>query len=151
MKQIIFLLDNIRSIYNVGSFFRTADGAGISKLYLCGITATPEHPKVAKTALGATYFVTWEYAKDSLDTVRNLKKNGYTIYSIELGQDAEYYDKVLYPDKTVLVFGHEVDGVNPEILKISDKCVMIPMRGKKESLNVATSCGIVAYESTKNI
>lgn len=149
-KKISVLLDNIRSIYNVGSIFRTSDAAGINKIYLCGISATPEHPKLVKTALGADKSVEWEYNISAFDTVKRLKSIGHTIYSVELTEGAIDFRTAEYPDGTVLVFGHEVDGVDKDILAISDKVIMIPMLGIKESLNVATSYGIVAYEALRD-
>ncbi|MEI6462225.1 MAG: RNA methyltransferase [bacterium] len=147
---IYVLLDNIRSTFNVGSIFRTSDASGISKIFICGITAYPPNPKLQKTALGSLESVEWEYSKDSIEKVKELKEQGYTIYSVELSPVAVQYDKIEYPEKTVLVMGNEINGVDKEILKISDKIVEIPMNGIKESLNVATSFGIVAYESTKS-
>ncbi|MEI6886672.1 MAG: RNA methyltransferase [bacterium] len=146
---IYVLLDNIRSTFNVGSIFRTSDASGISKIFICGITAYPPNPKLQKTALGSLESVEWEYSKDTIEKVKELKQQGYIIYSVELDPNAIEYDKVEYPEKTVLVMGNEINGVDKEILKISDKIVQIPMNGIKESLNVATSFGIVAYESTK--
>lgn len=150
MKQISVILDNIRSLYNVGSFFRTSDGLGISKLYLTGITATPDHPKLAKTSLGAEKSVTWEYHKDVIELINKLKLDGMRIISIETGENAIDLDKFEFQDNDVLVFGHEVDGVNKEVLELSDAIVKIPMQGIKESFNVASSFAIVAYVATKN-
>lgn len=145
MKQISVILDNIRSLYNVGSFFRTSDGLGVSKLYLCGITATPEHPKLAKTSLGAEKSVSWEYHKDVVELVSKLKIEGKRIISIETGDNAIELQNFEFRDNDVLVLGHEVDGVNREVLDLSDAIVGIPMKGMKESFNVASSFAIVAY------
>lgn len=146
---IYVLLDNIRSTFNVGSIFRTSDASGISKIFICGITAYPPNPKLQKTALGSLNSVEWEYSKDSIEKIIELKKLGYKIYSVELDPKAIAYDNVNYPEKTVLVMGNEINGVDKKILEISDKIIQIPMNGIKESLNVATSFGIVAYEATQ--
>lgn len=150
MKKVEVILDNIRSLYNVGSVFRTSDGLGISKLYLCGITATPEHPKLAKTSLGAEKSVSWEYHKNVIELVNNLKSVGKRIISIETGENTIELDKFEFKDNDVLVFGHEVDGVNKEVLKLSNYIVKISMQGMKESFNVASSFAIVAYVAMKN-
>jgi 23S rRNA (guanosine2251-2'-O)-methyltransferase len=147
MKTIYILLDNVRSIYNVGSVFRTADGCGISKIILCGITATPEHPKLKKTSLGAEESVKYEYFKDSIEAVKHFKKEGFTIISVELTPSSVDFRSVNYSNNTVLIFGHEVTGVSTEILELSDSIIQIPMVGIKESLNVATTVGIIAYNA----
>ena len=147
LPHLELFLDNTRSIYNVGSIFRTADGAGVKKLHLCGITATPEHPKFAKTALGTD--LPWEYHMNGVDGIARLKDEGYQIWALE--ETAESVDlyadaPTLSPDsKTVLVLGNEVLGVDPGILKLCDKTLMIPMRGEKKSLNVTIACGIAVY------
>lgn len=150
MKNIVVLLDNIRSIYNVGSVFRTSDACGISKIILCGITATPEHPKVAKTALGAEKNIEWEYEKSSLEAITKFKLLGYKIYSIEITNNAVDFRSIKYEDNTLLILGHEVDGIPNEIIELSDKVIKIPMIGIKESLNVSTAFGIVAYEAMRD-
>ena len=149
-KPFISVLDNIRSTYNVGSIFRTSDGAGISKLYLCGITPTPDHPKVGKTALDAEKAVKWEHTWSVLDTVRALKEEGYLIISLEGGNSSVNIFKALPGIKKTdlpiaLVVGNEISGVDPDVVAISSVCVYIPMEGIKESLNVATAFGIAAY------
>lgn len=147
--DVIVVLDNIRSVFNVGSIFRTSDAAGIGKVYLCGITATPPHPKLQKTALGSLETVEWEYAKDTLELVKKLKEDGHTIYSIELAENAEDFETVDYPKGVVLVIGNEIDGVNKEVMEISDKIVQIPMHGIKNSLNVASAYAVISYEATR--
>ena len=149
-KPFISVLDNIRSTYNVGSIFRTSDGAGISKLYLCGITPTPEHPKVGKTALDAEKAVLWEHSWSVLDTVRKLKNEGYLIITLEGGNSSvNIFEAIPEIKKTdlpiALVVGNEISGVDPDVVALSSVCVYIPMEGIKESLNVATAFGIAAY------
>ena len=148
IPHLELFLDNTRSIYNVGSIFRTADGAGVKKLHLCGITATPDHPKFAKTALGTE--LPWEYHMNGVDGITRLKAEGYQIWALEETAESVdlYADRpTLTPDsKTVLVLGNEVLGVDPGILALCDKTLMIPMRGEKKSLNVTIACGIAVYQ-----
>jgi 23S rRNA (guanosine2251-2'-O)-methyltransferase len=145
-KQITIILDNIRSAYNVGSAFRTADGAGISKIYICGISPYPPHNKLAKTALGATFFVPWEYCKTTEEAIDLAKKEGYEICAVENGvEKTENYKIANYADKLAFVFGNEVEGLSKKILEKCDKIVEIPMHGKKNSLNVATTIGIILF------
>lgn len=140
------LLDDIRSLYNVGSFFRTADAAAISCLYLSGITARPPHQGLAKTALGAEQTVAWQAVPDPVAMLVTLRAQGFQIAAIETSPHAvDLFD--WKPDFPVCVlFGNEVDGLKPEILAQADLCVRIPMLGVKHSLNVATAGGIVMYE-----
>lgn len=152
---MVVILDNIRSLHNVGSIFRTADGAGVEKLYLCGITPGPLNrfkevvPEIAKTALGAENTVAWEKADDTLGVIKQLKKRGYKIVAIE--QDAKavpYYQmkvSTFERSKVALVLGEEVKGLSSAILKKCDTIVEIPMRGTKESLNVSVAFGVVAF------
>ncbi len=144
------VLDNIRSTYNVGSIFRTSDGAGIDKLYLCGITPTPDHPKVGKTALDAERSVDWEHSWSVIDTVRKLREEGYLILSLEGGSSSkdifDSLEEIREADMPIaLVVGNEISGVDPEAVSNSSMCVYIPMEGVKESLNVASAFGIAAY------
>ncbi|MBD3329372.1 TrmH family RNA methyltransferase [Candidatus Dojkabacteria bacterium] len=139
------LLDNIRSAYNVGSFFRTADATGCTKLYLCGMTACPGNPKLSKTALGATKTVEWEYFQKTTEAVDSLIERQIPVYAVELEKDAQNYREVDYPDEIAFVFGHEVRGIDQKIIDMCEKCVMIPMLGQKESLNVATAAGIIMF------
>ena len=147
MKKLHVVLDNIRSVFNVGSFFRTADAVGSTKLYLCGITATPDNPKIVKTALGATESVEWEYFDNTLDAIKQLKKDDVPIFVVELTPQAEHFQKIQYPDTVALVFGHERKGVSELVLQNADKVVFIPMSGIKESLNVSVAGGIIMYEA----
>jgi 23S rRNA (guanosine2251-2'-O)-methyltransferase len=148
---VAILLDNIRSIYNVGSFFRTADAAGIEKLYLSGITGSPPHKGISKTALGAEETVPWERVRPvpmsaTLALLNDLRARHYEIAAIETSNHAvDLFD--WQPNFPVCVlFGHEVDGLPAELIDSADRHVRIPMLGKKHSLNVATAGGIVIYE-----
>jgi 23S rRNA (guanosine2251-2'-O)-methyltransferase len=139
------LLDNVRSLFNVGSIFRSADGAGLRQLHLCGITPTPENPKLAKTALGAEQAVAWRYHRNGVDTVDALHSQGFTLWALEEHPQAESLMTVTLPQQpSVLVVGSEVTGVDPGILARCDKIVAIPMHGVKRSLNVATAFGVAA-------
>ena len=143
---VAVLLDNVRSMYNVGAFFRTADAASIEKLLLCGITSYPPKRAITKTALGAEETVAWEHAWEPVPVVEGLRAAGYEIAAIETSVHAvDLFDWVpRFP--VCLIFGHEVEGVRPEISALSDTHIRIPMLGLKHSLNVATAGGIVIYE-----
>ena len=148
--KIHIVLDNIRSAFNVGSIFRSADGAGsVKKIYLCGMTTDIDNPKLDKTALGATEMIPSEHYDTTLEAIEELRENGIPIYSVELTDDAENFQQIEYPNKIALVFGHEKRGVDQEILNRVDKKIYIPMRGKKESLNVANCASIILYEITR--
>jgi tRNA G18 (ribose-2'-O)-methylase SpoU len=139
------LLDNVRSLFNVGSIFRSADGAGFQRLHLCGITPTPENPKLAKTALGAEQAVAWRHYCNGVDAVEALRSQGFTLWALEEHPQAESLMTVTLPQAPlVLVVGSEVTGVDPGILAQCDKIVAIPMHGVKRSLNVATAFGVAA-------
>jgi len=140
------LLDNVRSMYNVGAFFRTGDAARISKLLLCGITARPPHRGIAKTALGAQERVAWEHPADAGAALLELRAAGYEIAAVETSlHSVDLFDWT--PSFPVCVlFGHEVDGIRPDLLALADTHVRIPMLGAKHSLNVATAGGVVVYE-----
>ena len=140
------LLDNVRSMYNVGSFFRTGDAAGIEKLLLTGITAYPPKSGIRKTALGAEESLPWEHARDPLPLLDKLIEQGTQIAAIETSVHAvDLFDwKPAFP--VCLVFGHEVDGIRPEVAARCDTHIRIPMLGQKHSLNVATAGGVVLYE-----
>ncbi len=148
--KIHIVLDNIRSVFNVGSIFRSADGAGsVEKIYLCGMTTPIDNPKLEKTALGATEMVESEHYDTTQDALDELRSKNIPIYSVELTDDAENFQKIKYPEELALVFGHEKNGVDEKILQESDKKIFVPMRGKKESLNVANCASIVLYEITR--
>jgi tRNA G18 (ribose-2'-O)-methylase SpoU len=140
------LLDNVRSMYNVGSFFRTADAIGLEKLYLCGITAYPPKSAISKTALGAEEAVPWEHHAEALETLAMLRARGYEIAAVETSlHSIDLFDwRPNFP--VCVLFGHEVDGVRPELLATADTHVRLPMLGRKHSLNVATAGGVVLYE-----
>ena len=140
------VLDNIRSLYNVGSFFRTADGAGVERLILAGITGRPPHKSIEKTALGAQEAVAWEHHWDPVPRIEELRALGYEIAAVETTAHAvDLYDwKPAFP--VCVVFGNEVEGIREEILVRCDTFVRIPMLGVKRSLNVATAGGVVLYE-----
>jgi len=147
--RLHIILDNIRSAFNVGSVFRTADAVGSAKLYLCGITATPENIKLRKTALGATETVQWQYHESTIEAVNELKAQNIPIFAIELTPQAEHFQTIIYPHEVALVFGHEKRGISQPVLDLCDLHVMIPMNGIKESLNVATTAGIIMYEAVR--
>ena len=142
----VVLLDNVRSMYNVGAFFRAADGVNLARLCLCGITAHPPKKAISKTALGAEETVPWDHDWDALHKAQELRRAGYSLAAIETNPDAiDLFDwQPTFP--VCVAFGHEVDGLNPALLEIADAHVRIPMRGQKKSLNVATAGGIVLYE-----
>ncbi len=140
------LLDNIRSVWNVGSIFRTADAVGLGGLFLTGMTATPPRKDIEKTALGATLTVPWDYWQDSAVAARRIKEQGLTLIALEQTSRAVDWDLFQFPFPHCFVVGHEVSGVRPEILELADHVVEIPMAGAKQSLNVAVSFGILAYQ-----
>ncbi|MGE9616152.1 MAG: RNA methyltransferase [Solitalea-like symbiont of Acarus siro] len=144
---MIVVLDNVRSMHNVGSLFRTCDAFMVESICLCGITATPPHREIEKTALGATKSVDWRYYTDSLDAIKFLKKNGYTVCAVE-----QFYKSVLIQDFNVLcdiryalVFGNEVTGINQNLLEVVDYIIEIPHIGTKKSFNVSVAAGIALW------
>jgi tRNA G18 (ribose-2'-O)-methylase SpoU len=146
--EVEALLDNIRSTYNVGSMFRTADGAGLRRLHLCGVTPTPGNPKIVKTALGAEEAVPWSYHRNGLDAVLWMKEQGMRVWALEGSSQAQSLFQAaneLAGLPILLVVGNELSGVDPGILKACEKVVAIPMQGHKRSLNVAIAFGIAAY------
>ncbi|HKV47544.1 MAG TPA: TrmH family RNA methyltransferase [Candidatus Acidoferrales bacterium] len=140
------LLDNVRSMYNVGAFFRAADGVGLEKLYLAGITAHPPKNAITKTALGAETVVQWEHDWDAVAIAERLRARGYEIAAVETGADSlDLYDwQPRFP--VCVLFGNEVEGLQPRLLEMAETRVHIPMLGQKNSLNVATAAGVVLYE-----
>ena len=145
---LIIILDDIRSLNNIGSVFRTADAFLISKIYLCGITATPPHKDIQKTALGATESVSWEYVKDISELMIRLKNDGVSILAIEQAeQSIPLQDVVLEKDKTyAVIFGNEVKGVSQKVVSDSDMVIEIPQYGTKHSLNISVSAGVVVWD-----
>lgn len=140
------LLENVRSMYNVGSFFRTADAAGIEKLYLCGITGYPPKNEISKTALGAEDTVAWQHSRDAVNVVADLRSQGYEVAAIETSsRSVDLFDwQPRFP--LCLLFGHEVEGLTEPLREMADTHVRIPMLGLKHSLNVATAGGVAIYE-----
>ncbi len=141
-------LDNIRSAWNVGSIFRSADGAGFSRVHLCGISPTPQYPGVAKTALGAEQCLPWEYASDGVALARRLLEEGCHLWALEQDERAEPLEAVrdqIPVGRLALVVGNEVCGVDPGIIERCQRVVYLPMRGGKRSLNVAVAFGIAAF------
>lgn len=144
-RDIVVVLPDIRSAYNTGSFFRTGDAAGISKIYLSGYTAPPPHRYVAKVALGADEHVAWEYMEETEDVIAQLRIDGYQIVAVEQTDTSVDYREAAYTDKVALVFGNEIRGVSGEVAQLCDMAVELPMAGMKKSLNVAVSGGIMLY------
>jgi 23S rRNA (guanosine2251-2'-O)-methyltransferase len=145
---VILLLENIRSMHNVGSVFRTGDAFLVEAIYLCGYTPQPPHRDIHKTALGATETVTWKYVESSVDAVKFLKTAGYQILAVEQVSNSVplHRFKLESGDKVVLIFGNEVQGVSEEVLDCCDRCVEIPQFGMKHSLNISVAAGMVLWE-----
>jgi 23S rRNA (guanosine2251-2'-O)-methyltransferase len=152
-SSFVIVLDNVRSHNNVGSVFRTADAFLTKKIYLCGITAKPPHRDIQKTALGATESVEWSYHESTLHVVRELKANGYKIIGVEQAEGSVELQnfKTETGQEYALIFGHEVNGVDQNVLDLCDICVEIPQFGTKHSFNIAVSAGIVLWELNKNL
>ena len=145
---LILILDDIRSLHNIGSVFRTADAFLIEKIYLCGITATPPNKEIHKTALGATETVEWEHAADVLEVIQKLKQDNVAVFAIEQVENAVFLQdfKTETNQKYALVFGNEVFGVNQDAIAICDGTIEIPQLGSKHSLNISVSAGIVIWD-----
>jgi tRNA G18 (ribose-2'-O)-methylase SpoU len=150
---LIIVLDNIRSLNNIGSVFRTADAFLVSKIYLCGITAQPPHKDINKTALGATDTVDWEYRESTLELVKELQSQSIEVWSVEQAEGATFLDQMtLAPQKTyALIFGNEVKGVQQTVVNASDGVVEIPQFGTKHSLNISVSAGVVVWDFWKKL
>lgn len=148
---LIIILNDIRSLNNIGSFFRTADAFNVEKIYLCGITAQPPHREIHKTALGATDTIDWEYRQDIHGLVSELKQEGVAVCSIEQAEETVLLHEIsnLNDSKFALVFGNEVDGVDQSVIDESDYIIEIPQFGTKHSLNVSVCAGIVLWEFAK--
>lgn len=145
---VVVVLDNVRSMHNVGSIFRTADGFALEKVILCGITARPPHREIEKTALGATQSVNWLHYPDTVSAVEELKTLGYEIVAIEQAENSTMLN-TFKPDqskKYALIFGNEVDGVSDEVMAKIDACIEIPQFGTKHSFNIVISAGIVFWD-----
>ena len=148
---IIVVLDNVRSALNIGSVFRTSDAFLVEGVCLCGITATPPNPEIHKSALGGEFTVSWKYFDKTLSAIKELRLNGYKIYAVEQTEGS-----ISLPDFTVetkgkyaLIFGHEVDGVDQEVISLCDGSIEIPQWGSKHSLNISVSAGIVLWDLVK--
>ena len=149
---LIIVLDNIRSLNNIGSFFRTSDAFNVEKIYLCGITAPPPHREIHKTALGATETIEWEHVDSTIDLTRKLKQDGVIVCSIEQAEKTTLLNEVAQlpiDHKYALVFGNEVDGVDQAVIDLSDMIIEIPQFGTKHSLNVSVCAGVVIWEFAK--
>jgi len=153
--QVYLILDNVRSMENVGSIFRTADAAGVDKIFLCGITPRPPRKEIDKAALGAVDFVEWEYWESIRELVLGIRDKGIKIFALEQDKRSVSYSDpntlFLIPNTNsiALIVGNEVKGIQPEILDLADQIIEIPMRGKKNSLNVAVATGIALFEIIK--
>lgn len=147
-KQVFVLAHNIRSMHNIGSIFRTSDGAGVSKIYLTGYSATPPRKEISKTALGAEDSVYWEFHKDPVALIKKLKKDKAQIIALERTAEGKDIFKFRPKSKCCLIVGNEIEGVPVELLDLCDEFVEIPMRGIKESLNVSVAFGVGIYALT---
>lgn len=145
---LIVVLDNVRSLNNIGSVFRSSDAFLVEKIYLCGITAKPPHKDIQKTALGATDTVNWEYAEDTLTLIEHLKQDGVKIVAVEQAENAVFLNDFSpnVTDKYAVVFGNEVKGVQQEVVTVSDTVIEIPQFGTKHSLNISVSTGVVLWD-----
>tara|TARA_B100000315_G_C14086066_1_gene367026 strand:+ start:78 stop:536 length:459 start_codon:yes stop_codon:yes gene_type:complete len=145
-REVVLLAYNIRSLWNVGSFFRTADAFGVKKIYLTGYTGLPPRREISKTALGADEWIPWEHHKDPQEVIKQLKMDGWKIVALELTDKAVEISEYSPSEKICLVVGHEVTGVPKELLDVCEDHVQISMQGKKESLNVAVAAGIALHQ-----
>ena len=147
---VAVVLDNVRSLYNVGSVFRNCDAFAVSTLCLCGITGHPPHREIQKTALGATETVQWKYYQHTIDCVSQLKQDGFKVFAIEQTHGSIQLQDIRAQigEKNAFIFGNEVEGINEKVLECCDACIEIPQYGTKHSLNVAVSCGVVLWHYT---
>jgi len=144
-RSIVLIAHNIRSLWNVGSFFRTADAFGVQKVYLTGYTATPPRREISKTALGAEEWIPWESIIDPSECINTLKQEGYTIVGLEQAEGSVDVASYRAPEKVALIVGHEVTGIPDSLLALCEDVIEIPMHGKKESINVSVAAGIALY------
>jgi 23S rRNA (guanosine2251-2'-O)-methyltransferase len=149
MNEFFVVADNIRSLENIGSIFRTADALGVSKIFLCGISGKPPHHKISKTALGAEETIPWEYVKQTGRLINKLKNSKINIIALEQNKKSVNINKFKPKFSLALIVGNEVKGVSKTILKKCDKIIELPMLGKKESLNVSVAFGVAGYEINK--
>ena len=149
--EICVLLDNIRSVHNVGSIFRTSEAAGVSHIYCAQTTPTPndrfgrKRKDFAKVALGAEDLVPWSHVENPIQHLKDLKRNGYKIIAVEQAENSVNYQNIELSNKNILIFGNEVEGVSSSLLKLADVVAEIPLKGKKESLNVAVTVGVALF------
>lgn len=145
---VVVVLDNVRSMHNIGSIFRTADGFSTQAIYLCGITAQPPHREIEKTALGATQSVDWYYFENTLDAICQLRNQGYQILAVEQAENSVMLNQFVPKanEKYALIFGNEVDGVSNAVMEKIDQCIEIPQFGTKHSFNIVVSAGIVLWD-----
>ena len=151
---VIVVLDNVRSLNNVGSVFRTADAFLLEAVYLCGITGVPPHREIERTALGATESVRWQYFASTIDAVSDLKNKNYRLYAIEQAENSTQLDEFVFDNnnnKVAVIFGNEVKGVDQSVIYACDACIEIPQIGTKHSLNIAVSVGIVVWDLFRKI
>lgn len=148
-KLFYVIFDNIRSLENIGSIFRTADALRIDKIFLCGISGRPPHQKISKTALGAENWIVWEYFSQTWRLIEELKKKKFFIVVLEQAKNSVLYNQFKPKFPLALVFGNEIKGVSKSVLQRADKIISLPMFGKKESLNVAVAFGIAGFEINK--
>jgi len=150
-NPIYVLLDNVRSLFNVGSIFRTSDAVLCEKIYLCGITGCPPRKEISKTALGAEELVPWEYFDDSIEAINKLKSDGVKIVAVELAHDAVIYDEAVYDYPLCFIFGHEVNGISDEVMELVDMSIYLPMFGRANSLNVSNCHSIIMYDALRKL
>lgn len=150
---LVVVLDNVRSMNNIGSVFRTGDAFRIECLHLCGISAQPPHKDIHKTALGAENSVEWKYFTNTIDSVVELKSRGYKIIAIEQATESISISEYIFSreNKYAVIFGNEINGVDQEIIDICDDCIEIPQFGTKHSLNISVSAGIIIWEILKKL
>lgn len=150
---LVVILDNVRSLHNIGLVFRTSDAFRVECIYLCGITATPPHPEMHKTALGAEFTVDWKYVNNAVEAVDNLRQEGYVVFSIEQAENSIMLENIQLEQgkRYAVVLGNEVKGVQQEVIDHSDGCIEIPQYGTKHSLNVSVTAGIVIWDLFKQL
>ena len=150
---LVVILDNVRSLHNIGSVFRTSDAFRVECIYLCGITATPPHPEMHKTALGAEFTVDWKYVNNAVEAVDNLRREGYIVFSVEQAENSIMLEDMRLEQgkRYAVVLGNEVKGVQQKVIDHSDGCIEIPQYGTKHSLNVSVTAGIVIWDLFKQL
>lgn len=146
---VIIILENVRSAYNVGSVFRTADAFLLQSIYLCGYTAFPPHKEIRKTALGAEESVSWKQFKDINEAIKEVKDEGYRVFAVEQAENSIPLNDFKHSGKTAVIFGNEVSGVEQSTIALTDGCIEIPQLGMKHSLNIAVAAGVVLWDLVK--